>query len=369
MESSKFASIGRLAAGVGHEINNPLAIITGYVSILEKNADQKTKETTSKIKAAVGRISNIVNTLRTYSRKDSDKADEVSINKTVESTILLLGEVYKTDKVYFYNNIDKSNEYFIKGFSSKLQQVLMNLFKNAYDAMENSRRKEIEIDLEKVDKNFVQLSVRDYGTGMDESTRAKIFDPFFTTKAVGKGTGLGMGIVKGFVEEIGGEIFVNSQKGLGTTFRLKFPLMREEKQSLDKTKQANPPQSIEADVLYVEDEEELRTLVKGYLENMGCSVDLASDGDAALEKIKDPKNLYHLVITDLKMPRMSGQELADQISNLKEGQKPPVFVLSGGAEADLAKLKNIEGYMLKPFTESDLREVVTQYVSLKSKAA
>jgi PAS domain S-box-containing protein len=225
--SARLASIGELAAGVGHEINNPLAIAKGYLGILEDSLESRAeKEMISKSLSALDRIESITNGLRTFSRMDFSDTKPFSPHKAVNDSIDLIKGIYKTDGIEFENNIKEQEDVFIKGNLGNFQQVLMNLISNSKDAMNGQSSKLIKITSSH-NKDVFKLVVEDAGCGMSQAIIDKIYNPFFTTKDVGKGTGIGMSLVSNFIKDMGGNIDIDSVEGSGTKISISIPRCEE----------------------------------------------------------------------------------------------------------------------------------------------
>lgn len=224
--SLKLASIGEIAARVGHEIKNPLAISVGSSNILKKDllkenfSLEKVLKSIQKIDSANERIKKIVNGLRTYSRADGMELTPLSIKEIIIETIELIEDVYKQEGINFRIHLPDDDIY-INGNLGKLQQILMNLISNARDALEDHSEKIITLELIKINGQ-VTLTVEDNGSGIPDEIKNKIFLPFFTTKAPGKGTGIGLGVVGEFVKLMNGTIEVSSSPTCGTKFTLRF---------------------------------------------------------------------------------------------------------------------------------------------------
>lgn len=230
--TEKLTSVGTLAAGVAHEINNPLAIILAYIDVVRKNlkkegiSNQFVEESLKKQSEAVTRIVSIVKNLVTFSRPDTNDLSDVDIHKVIEDTIILCRLVYKNKGIIFTLDYQAS-EFLINGNTGKLQQVFMNIFNNAKDAIEELKGDEggkIEISTRNENHKII-VEVRDDGPGIPAQLGNKIFDPFFTTKPPGKGTGLGLSIVNTLMANHGGSVtFENNEKSNGALVRLIFPL-------------------------------------------------------------------------------------------------------------------------------------------------
>ena len=224
VQADKLSSIGLLAAGVAHEVNTPLAVISTYAQMLAKqvNGDEQKSRLLEKIAKQTFRASEIVNSLLNFSRTSSTDFVEIDINKIVRETISLIEHQLRNSHVTVALSLDPSQPP-VKGNGGKLQQVFLNLFLNARDAMENGGSLEVAT---LVDGDRVCVVVADSGQGIAAAHMARIYDPFFTTKAAKKGTGLGLAVTYGIVREHGGTIEVESQPGAGTKFQLEFPMAR-----------------------------------------------------------------------------------------------------------------------------------------------
>src|SRR5262249_7945320 len=222
VQNEKLTSIGLLAAGVAHEMNTPLAVISSYSQMLRKEIgpeDQRYK-LLEKITRQTFRASEIVNNLLNFSRTNATEFGDVDIHQTINETLSLLEHQFKGARIRVERDLsaDCPNTF---GNAGKLQQVFLNLFLNARDAMADGG--ELRIRTEAADSK-IEILVQDTGVGISRENIKKIYDPFFTTKAAGKGTGLGLSVSYGIVQEHGGNISVESKPGLGTTFKLELPL-------------------------------------------------------------------------------------------------------------------------------------------------
>lgn len=358
-QSSKLASIGELAAGIGHEINNPLFVISGSLEILEQQLqslgidDDICNKVIHHQKRSIKRISDIVNGLRTYARSDCDIIENVHLNKNIEKILSFVEVIY--DKAGVFIRKDFCNEEMaFTGNIGKFQQVLMNLLSNAKDATEGKSQREIIIQTTK-ENNRAILKIIDNGSGINQNDLPKIFDSFFTTKDVGKGTGLGLGIVKNIVENINGTINVSTEVGVGTTFTVSLPLKMKAEISAQPHQQ-QVYQKLSGRALVVDDENFIREILKGFLGKFGLEVDAANDGQEALDKIYKQK--YDYIITDLTMPIMSGQELIHRLHDIP-GFNSKIIVMTGKIHNDLEKLP-VDGFIGKPFQS---KEIYTQLIS------
>lgn len=371
--ASKFASIGTLAAGMAHEINNPLTIALGNLELLQnyvsnkKNADSREQEMMCKLEEGLRRIANIINGLRVYARVDGGEIQYFDVNRVALDTVQLVGEIYKNSGISVLSHL-YPNPLFVSGSVGKFQQVLMNLMSNARDALKSKvGEKLIRLETE-LESNVVILKVIDTGVGIAKEQQQKIFDPFFTTKPVGEGMGLGLALCHSIVSTMGGKIEVSSELGIGTVFRVTLQQIDIQKFSpLSKVTEVVKPSGfsagkIEGRVLLVDDEKSVRELMREYLETFGLTVTEAEGGPEALEWLK--KSDFDYVVTDMKMPRMNGDVL------IREGQKIPrvqamkthfliitgCVVCEGSEEGELPKELDLvaDGVLTKPFRIQEL---------------
>jgi signal transduction histidine kinase len=226
-QADKLSSIGLMAAGVAHEVNTPLAVISSYAQMLAKQvSDDPTKsKLLEKITSQTFRASEIVNNLLNFSRTGSTEFQPINVNKVIHETLSLLEHQMKTGKVTVEQDL-YSDLPMIYGNQGKLQQVFLNLFLNARDAMPNGGKLRVKTS----NGMAVNVSISDTGTGISQEHLSKIYDPFFTTKngtgGARRGTGLGLAVTYGIIQEHAGKIRVESQVGEGTSFHLEFPQIR-----------------------------------------------------------------------------------------------------------------------------------------------
>jgi|GEM_PF-5587700 len=397
---SRLASVGLLAAGVGHEINNPLTVVLGKIWSLEKELQKEVplkaelKKNLERIKLATQRIQKIVDGLRIFTRLDRSEDQAAYLGATINQVLMLLDEIFSKEnlKIQFEN---PQPDIRVNCSAGQLQQVMMNLISNARDATLGNESRELRIvirnlaesalaDSALADSKIVEVEIIDNGQGIPEQLRHRLFEPFFTTKDVGKGTGLGLSISRSLAQSWGGKLELkHSSSELGTCFLLKVPLSRPTPLNEELRKQANtrgairatttiksplpslPPESIKAlKVLIVEDEEGVRELLRDICIESGAQVQDAGDGIEALNLLSDSDEPFDLIITDLKMPRMDGQVLIEQIK-LKLGQnRPAIYVISGGVQADISeKASGADGFLVKPFEPNEIAKLLQKVAS------
>ncbi len=233
VESGKLATIGELAAGIAHEINNPVAIMVeeaGWIEDLLEEEDLKECENLNEFTRALRQINTqgkrckeITHKLLSFARKTDSTVNDVQVNDAIREIVSLSAQMARYNKVIIETSLDESIPY-IRISPSELQQVILNFFNNAIDAMEKTGGTiKVETKVSKIEKNHVVILIEDNGPGIPKDNLNRIFDPFFTTKAVGKGTGLGLSICYGIIQKMGGTIDVHSQVGVGTKFRIWIP--------------------------------------------------------------------------------------------------------------------------------------------------
>jgi two-component system, NtrC family, sensor kinase len=224
VQTEKLTSLGLLAAGVAHEVNTPLAVISNYIQMLAKQipSEDPRQKTIERIVKQTFRASEIVNNLLNFSRTGGAEAVDVDLNVVLEETLTLVQHPFKTAQVTVVRNY-REHLPPVLGSATRLQQVFLNLFMNARDAMPNGGMLEVRTN---ASNGSVEIEVSDTGLGIPRENLHRIFDPFFTTKATGRGTGLGLSVSYGIIKEHAGKVDVRSTPGKGTSFRLEFPVAR-----------------------------------------------------------------------------------------------------------------------------------------------
>jgi two-component system, cell cycle sensor histidine kinase and response regulator CckA len=368
LQSQKMESMGRLAGGVAHDFNNLLGIITGYGELLRKRvaADPRLIRYVDDIVKAAERAAGLTRQLLAFSRKQVLQPRILDLNAVVAETEKMLRRLIGED-IHLMTVLDEHVGP-VRADPGQMNQVLMNLAVNARDAMPRGGRLTIETGNVMLDQeyarqhagvapgHYVMLSVSDTGHGMTPEVRTRVFEPFFTTKDPGKGTGLGLATVHGIVQQSGGHIWVYSEPGHGTTFKVYLP-----RTDVPRLEVGTPaPARIELPrgsetILLVEDEASLRELVRECLEASGYTLLEASHGTAALEISEHHPGRIDLLMTDVVMPGMSGRELAERLRASRpeirtvymSGYTDDAVVLHGVVAEDMA-------FLQKPFTAAEL---------------
>lgn len=361
IQTAKMASIGELAAGVGHEINNPLAIIQGNLELLEShlenhaNLSSEAKKLLDNQKVAITRIRGIADGLRTFARKQDTPKDSTDMGDAIRETQKLVESVYHQMNIRI--DVKLNAEYHnVVCDRNKVQQVLMNIISNARDAIQDRNIDDGLIQLSTTNfKNQLIIEVSDNGGGIPADVLPRIFDSYYTTKPVGKGTGIGLDISKQIIESHGGRIEVHTEAGIGSTFKLYLPLAK----SMEIVSKENI--SISGKALVVDDDENIRNILLQQLQAIGFDAIEAGSGIEALELMRS--NYFDIVFTDLKMPNMNGIEFLNEVNKIEKEPKYRILVTGGMdeyAEVDALLTKDIKVDLIlnKPFSRRELQNSI-----------
>lgn len=376
--NAKLASIGTLAGGVGHEINNPLAIVKGYLQNLRnKHKDKESipydeaNRYLTKIEKAADRITRIVQGLRSFSRMDDDTKTTFDAIEAVRDTFSLVEEIYNQNQIELSFNCSNCNDgsVLVHGNIGKFQQVLMNLLSNARDAVKDKPLKTIAVNA-KITDDRVQISVEDNGVGIAKEIHSKVFDPFFTTKEINEGTGIGLSLVHTYVTEMDGELTFTSEENEGTTFVLDLPLQNIEHQA---DVLGSGATVIPLRALIVDDEIDIRELLVEILEGIGFETTAVENGKLAYEKYQDSPESYDLIISDLKMPIMDGYTLLQKLRSHSSGHSPKFIAITGGVNnRELEDPNNVihalsDGLIFKPFDIDKVIQLIEELTNAADK--
>ena len=370
-QASKMEAVGQLAGGVAHDFNNLLTVIMSYSAMLldRLSPDDAIHEDVQEIALAADRAAGLTKQLLAFSRQQVMQPRVININEVIEGLEKMLRRVIGED-VEFHTSLDPGIDK-INADPGQLEQVLMNLVVNARDAMPSGGRLSISTSnsalstesatgsLLPPDGDYVMLAVSDNGTGMTREVQQRLFDPFFTTKDQGRGTGLGLATVYGIVKQSGGEIYVYSELGEGSTFKVYFPRFVETGEPrIRQLTSKEVPRGSET-VLLVEDDTNLRYLVARVLRGCGYTILVAASGAEALAIAEDPKKSIDAVITDVVMPGMNGRELVEKLVAARPGIG--FLFMSGYTDDDVLRRGVLQGeseFLQKPFTPDQLARKV-----------
>jgi two-component system, cell cycle sensor histidine kinase and response regulator CckA len=370
-QAQKMEAVGRLAGGVAHDFNNLLMVIKGHTELL-LNALEPSEQITKKIEQidrAADRATALTRQLLAFSRMQVLQPQVVNLNSIIEEMGKLLTRLIGEDIELVVRTDEDLGT--VRADASQMEQVILNLAVNARDAMPNGGKLVIETANAELDHSYmashplmnpgpyVQLVVTDSGTGMDAETQAHIFEPFFTTKEKGKGTGLGLATVYGIVKQSGGFIWVYSELGKGTSFKIYLPRVDQVEDRVAVTgATATVPTGSET-VLLTEDEQDVREIAREFLESGGYQVIEAKDGAEAKRLAAQHRGKIQLLVTDMVMPGMTGQELAVQLQGEHHGLC--VVFMSGYSEHAATEMANADPsvrLLTKPFSRAALLRTV-----------
>jgi two-component system, cell cycle sensor histidine kinase and response regulator CckA len=370
-QAQKLEAVGRLAGGVAHDFNNLLTIIIGYGEVLRSSlpaGDEPKRASLDEILNAARRAAELTAQILAFGRREIVQPQVFDLNAPIRSAEgmlhRLLGEHIQVDCEF-------SGELLcVRADPGRIQQVLLNLAANARDAMPHGGTITFATARVVVDREagarlnlppgaYARLSVSDTGEGMSQEVLARAFEPFFTTKSAGKGTGLGLSTAYGIVGQAGGQMEVESQVGRGTTFRIYLPAVEEACQGEpDSAPVAHWPTG-QATILLAEDEQPVRKLAQSILERAGYTVLAAVDGEAGVKTSASHPGIIDLVITDILMPKMNGQELAERVARTRSNVR--FIFLSGYADDEVVRSAMKFGqstFLQKPFTPQQLLDAV-----------
>lgn len=371
-QSQKMDAVGQLAGGVAHDFNNLLTVITGYSDLVIRrmtDADPM-RRNLEQIKKAGDRAASLTRQLLAFSRKQVFQEKVIDLNSIVADMDKMLQRLIGED-IDLVSLLEPSLVQ-IKADPGQIEQVLLNLAVNARDAMPRGGKLTIETGHANLDDGyvkshavaetgrFVMLAVSDTGIGMDATTQERIFEPFFTTKEIGKGTGLGLATVYGIVKQSGGNIWVYSEPGKGTTFKIYLPIAEEFANAEASNSESEIPQG-QGTILLVEDEESVRDLAGEILETTGYRVLTAANGVEALRVCREHVGDIQVMVTDVVMPQMGGRELAERTALIR----PDTLVLYMSGYTDDAVVRHgvldeEMPFLQKPFTPATLARKVTE---------
>jgi two-component system, cell cycle sensor histidine kinase and response regulator CckA len=379
-QSQKMEAIGQLSGGIAHDFNNLLSVIIGYSEVIEDSLAESDprKKKCEQIKNAGQNAASLTRQLLAFSRQQVLEPKVLDLNAIVLNVEKMLHRLIGDD-IKLSTLLDPTLEH-IKADQAQIEQIIINLVVNARDAMAHGGTITIETANVDLDEEYarshppqlpgpcVNLTISDTGTGMDAETQARIFEPFFTTKEMGKGTGLGLSTVYGVVRQSGGHIWVYSELGHGTTFKIYLPQTAQRVRSEKPSPGFVPSRPCAETILLVEDADSVREMTRSLLADAGYTVLEAELPDKAIEIAQNYKGHIHLLLTDMVMPGMNGRALATKLASIRPEMK--VIYTSGYTGFSHSALIDPELVLLpKPFTQESLfgklQEVLTSQAELR----
>ena len=367
----KIQAIGTLAGGIAHDFNNILFPIVGYTELTmdEVPDDSVAHNNLEEVLKAAHRAKDLVQQILTFSRQSGLERKPVKVHLIIKEALKLLRASIPAS-IEIINNID-DDCHPVMGDATQIHQVIMNLCTNAYQAMQD-KGGTLEVNLSEVDVGYeetvkkigmqpgkhLQLLVRDEGCGMDAVVLDRIFEPYYTTKEQGKGTGLGLSVIHGIVKNHRGDISVTSSLGKGTTFKVYLPIT-EDADMANELEPSNGAAKGNERILLIDDEEQIVSMEQKMLENLGYEVTARTDSTEALKEFSLQPQNFDLVITDMTMPQMTGDELAQKLLDIKPDI--PVILCTGFNEditEEKALAMGIQKFVMKPVIKNDLATTI-----------
>jgi len=372
-QSQKMEAIGRLAGGIAHDFNNLLSVILGYLDLARAQlpADTPTAEFLGESLLAAERAADLTRQLLAFGRKQMLQPRVIHLGEVLHGMQPMVRRLVGEDIVLSISA--SADSLYIRADKSQLEQVVLNLVVNARDAMPEGGMLTIEVQAAHFDSEYasgrhgvapgryIMMDVSDNGVGMDAATSARIFEPFFSTKGAGRGTGLGLATVFGIVKQNGGNIWVYSEPGRGTTFKLYFPQSDDGPTVSAPAPSAPAPISRSATILVVEDEPQLLSMVSTVLRGEGYVVIAAEDPLRAIELSRTQVGPIDILLTDVVMPHLGGRKLAERLASSRPEMR--VVYMSGYTEDTIVHQGVLDPsihFLPKPIVPSALRNIVRQ---------
>ena len=367
----KIQAIGTLAGGIAHDFNNILFPIVGYTELTmdEVSEDSVAYNNLKEILKAANRAKDLVQQILTFSRQSGQERKPVNVQPVITEALKLLRASIPASIEIIHEIDDDCRP--VMGDATQIHQVIMNLCTNAYHAMQDKggtlkvKLSEVNVGYEEtVEKigmqpgRHLQLLVIDEGCGMDAAVMDRIFEPYYTTKEQGKGTGLGLSVIHGIVKNHRGDITVTSSPGKGTTFKVYLPVI-EDGDITTEFEPSNGAAKGSERILLIDDEEQIVSMEQQMLENLGYAVTARTDSTKALNEFSQKPQNFDLVITDMTMPQMTGDQLAQKLLDIKPGI--PVILCTGFNEditEEKALAMGIQKFVMKPVIKNELASTI-----------
>ena len=357
---SRLASVGEMASGIAHEINNPLTSVIGFAQLLmQKDLPQDIREDIKIINEGARQVASVIKRLLTFARQYKPERGYININDIVAATLDLRAYEMETGNIKVITQLDPDLSGTIAD-GGQLQQVFLNIIMNAETEMESAHGKgNLFIKTEAID-NTILISFKDDGPGIAKENLERIFEPFFTTREVGKGTGLGLSVCHGIMTEHNGRIYAESKSGRGATFIVELPIVTKPEQLkladpvADESKRVNG-----ASILVVDDDLAILQLLSRALTEEGHQVETVGNAADALDRLKSTR--YSLILLDIKLPEVSGIELYQRIQKIAKSLTRRVVFITGdviGADTKDFLTRTKAPYITKPFDTEQLKRDV-----------
>ena len=363
----KLQAIGTLAGGIAHDFNNILFPIVGYTELTLDDVPEgsQARQNLEEVLKATNRAKELVQQILTFSRQNGQERKPLKVQTLIKEALKLLRATIPSS-IEIHSSIDEDCG-LVKGDPTQIHQVIMNLCTNAYHALQETGGK-LEISLKeknisyeqsrervgmKVGRHF-ELIVKDNGQGMTPQVMERIFEPYYTTKEQGKGTGLGLSVIHGIIKNHGGDISVHSQPGKGATFIVYLPIIDDIDVEIEPVETVSATNGNER-ILLIDDEEQIIDFEHRILEGLGYKVTPKTDSEEALEEFSARPDCFDLVITDMTMPKITGDRLARRLMDINP--QIPVILCTGFNEAiteEKALAMGIDKFVMKPIVKDEL---------------
>lgn len=359
---SRLASVGQMAAGMAHEINNPLTAVIGFADLLlNRSLPVDIREDIETISKASQRVSDILRRMLTFARQYKPERKYLDINEILENTIGIRAYTMETSNIHVTRQLEPELPMtMIDG--GQIQQVFLNIIINAEQSMKLAHNNgNLIVKTEKVN-GTINISFKDDGPGISREDLQQIFDPFFSTKEVGQGTGLGLSICHGIISEHGGGIYAESELGSGTTFTVELPIIAEVMTADSTALPTNEPNGVaDAKILVVDDELLVRQVLTRALNDEGYEVEAVTSANDALDRLDSQD--YDLVLLDVKMPGMNGIEFYENMQKTNPASAEKVLFITGdvmGMDTNSYFSTNNVPYITKPFNIDKLKSEINR---------
>jgi signal transduction histidine kinase/ActR/RegA family two-component response regulator len=367
----KLQAIGTLAGGIAHDFNNILFPIVGYTELTmdEMAEGSQAKQNLREVLKAANRAKELVQQILTFSRQGGQERKPLQVQFLIKEALKLLRATIPSTIEIECDVSEKCGH--IMGDPTQIHQVVMNLCTNAYHAMQETggtlkvTLKEVDISYENTVKRVgmkigrhLELTVKDAGHGMSPEVMERIFEPYFSTKERGKGTGLGLSVIHGIIKNHGGDISVNSQPGQGTTFNVYLPVVDDIDLEIEPVPTETATQGRER-ILLIDDEKQIIDIEQQILERLGYKVTPKTDSQEALEEFAALPEKFDLVITDMTMPKMTGDQLARKLMEIKPDI--PIILCTGFNKTiteEKALAMGIDRFVMKPIVKDELANTI-----------
>jgi signal transduction histidine kinase/CheY-like chemotaxis protein len=367
----KLQAIGTLAGGIAHDFNNILFPIVGYTELAMDDipAGSQARQNLEEVLKATNRAKELVQQILTFSRQGGQERKPLQVQFLIKEALKLLRATIPST-IEINCDVDENCGH-IMGDPTQIHQVIMNLCTNAYHAMQETGGT-LEVGLREVDISYetsvervgmkvgrhLELMVKDTGHGMGTEVMERIFEPYYTTKELGKGTGLGLSVIHGIIKNHGGDISVSSQPGKGTTFTVYLPVIDDVEVAIEPEKTTTATEGNES-ILLIDDEKQIIDIEQQILERLGYRVTPKTDSQEALEEFAALPEKFDLVITDMTMPKLTGDQLALKLMDIRPDI--PVILCTGFNETineEKALSMGIDRYIMKPIVKDELARTI-----------